>query len=174
MVTVQAGVVNGWDRAVAANSWKTFNVSALLKTAGGTLVALNFYGGPHDTANRWFFDLVAQQDIGKFSVNLNGAFGLEGNSKWYGAALMAKFNILDSLRVSGRVEYFGDPDGHRLGARDASYVNSTLGLAYAVTGAGSVEIRPEVRHDQSLNGTPYVGGTNDMQTTVQLAMLAWF
>jgi hypothetical protein len=179
VLTVQGSIVNGWDNVITSLSPKMYNLSAALNLASGTSVFFNFYGGPQTSVDsRLLFDLVAQQTVGNFGINLNGIFGLEGASKWYAASLMGKYTIADRLRVAARVEYFADPDGHRTGQVGSSYLNSTLGVGVIITNPdafGTVEFRPEFRHDQQLGGgTVYVGGTSASQTTAQLTMLAWF
>jgi hypothetical protein len=180
-LTVQASVVNGWDNVITGGIWKTFGLSAFLTLPTNTSIALNFYGGPQSTPEvRYLFDLVATQKVGDaFAVNFNGIYGMEGASKWFAGALMAKYTIAERVRISARVEYFGDPDGHRTTFVGSSYLNSTLGVGVILTNPdafGTVEIRPEFRHDMQLGGgiTPYVGGTSASQTTAQIAMVAWF
>lgn len=176
VLTVQAGIVNGWDTVFSAMSWKTFNVSGVLNLSSGTTVALNFYGGPQTTPEtRLLFDLVVNQTLGdKAALNLNGIFGMEGASKWYAAALMGKYMITDAIRIAARVEYFADPDGHRMGAAGTSYLSATLGAGFLFSGPGNIELRPEIRHDQAIGTTPFVGGTSASQTTFSLAAVAWF
>jgi hypothetical protein len=103
---------------------------------------------------------------------------MEAASKWYAGALMAKYTIAERVRIAARVEYFGDPDGHRTAQLGSSYVNSTLGVGVILTNAdafGTVEIRPEFRHDQQLGGgTLFANGVSASQTTAQVAMVAWF
>jgi hypothetical protein len=182
--TVQASIVNGWDNIVTAISPKMYNVSAFLNLSSGTSIAFNFYGGPQNTANpRLLFDLVAAQTVGAFGINLNGIYGMEASNKWYAGSLMAKYTIADRFRIAARVEYFGDPDGFRTAQAGSSYLNSTLGFGYIVTNPdafGTVELRPEFRHDQQLSGGTaaapgvFVGGTSASQTTAQFTMVAWF
>ena len=196
LFTLQGSVVNGWDTVFSSMTWKTFNLSAVLNLSStGTTIYFNFYGGPQATADmRLLFDLVVNQNIGdKVALNLNGDFGMEGTSNWYGAALMGKVMLTDSIRLAARVEYFGDPQGVRsnnsLGA--ASYVTATLGAGFLFSGLANVEIRPELRHDQALSTTPFVvrkfaetdaegnpvevsRGTSASQTTIQLAAVVWF
>lgn len=176
VLTVQAGIVNGWDTVFSAMSWKTFNVSGVLNLSTGTSVALNFYGGPQTTPEaRLLVDLVVNQTLGdKAALNLNAIFGAEGASKWYAASLMGKYMITDAIRIAARVEYFADPDGHRLSVAGASYLSATLGAGFLFSGPGNLELRPEIRHDQALTTTPFVGGTSASQTTFSLAAVAWF
>lgn len=176
--TLQGSIVNGWDNAITGGLWKMFNLSAFLNV-GDTSVAFNFYGGPQSTPDvRLLFDLVATQKFGSaFAINLNGIYGMEGASKWYAGALSARYIIADRVRIAARVEYFGDPDGHRMAQLDGGYLDTTVGVGVIVTNPdafGTVEIRPEFRHDISLTGTPYAGGTSASQSTAQVAMIAWF
>lgn len=197
--TVQASVVNGWDTILTAGSWKTFNVSVLMNV-GDTSLAFNFYGGPQSTpAVRWLFDAVATQKFGEhFALNLNAIYGAEADAKWYAASLQGKYTIGERVRLAARVEYFGDPDGHRTGRSNAMYLDTTVGAGVIVLNDdafGGVEIRPEFRHDQfigpdmfamgggganlpavQINGPvhPFAGGTSDSQTTLSVTMVAWF
>lgn len=178
LLTLQGGIVNGWDSVFSSKSWKTFNLSAVLNLSTGTSVYFNFYGGPQSTPDvRLLFDVVVNQNLGdKVALNLNGDFGMEGTASWYGASLMGKVMVTDAIRLAARVEYFGDPQGVRVnnGLGAASYVTATLGAGFIFSGLANVELRPELRHDQALTTTPYVNGTSASQTTLQLAAVAWF
>ena len=196
--SVQGGVVNGWDNIITAGSWKTFNVSAYCNLPT-TSIAFSFYGGPQATPDvKMLFDLVVTQKFGDaFAMNVNGVVGAEGTSKWFAGALSARYAFSDRFRLAARVEYFGDPDGHRT-AFAGQYLNTTLGASVVVLnadGIGSVEFRPELRHDQLLPGMsagpgggggpelpgvqasnpgPFVGGTSPHQTTLSVTMVASF
>jgi hypothetical protein len=196
--SVQGGVVNGWDNIITAGSWKTFNVSAYCDLPT-TSIAFSFYGGPQATPDvKMLFDLVVTQKFGDaFAMNVNGVVGAEGTSKWFAGALSARYAFSDRFRLAARVEYFGDPDGHRT-AFAGQYLNTTLGASVVVLnadGIGAVEFRPELRHDQLLPGMsagpgggggpelpavqagapgPFVGGTSPHQTTLSVTMVASF
>ena len=189
LLTLQGGIVNGWDSVYSSMSWKTFNLSAVLNLSTGTSVYFNFYGGPQATPDlRLLFDVVVNQSIGdKVALNLNGDFGMEGSSSWYGASLMGKVMVtMDAIRLAARVRSTSaTPRASAaipsmacdLGA--ASYVTATLGAGFIFSALANVELRPEVRHDQALQTTPYVldaakKGTSGSQTTLQLAAVAWF
>jgi len=179
LLTIQGGILNGWDSVLTSKSWKTFNLSANLNLAStGTSVFFNFYGGPDLTPDvKLLFDVVVNQNIGdKVALNLNGDFGKEGAASWYGVSLMGKVMVTDAIRLAARVEYFGDPQGVRSngGLAAASYVTATIGAGFIFSGLANVELRPELRHDQALSTTPYVNGTSASQTTLQLAAVAWF
>jgi Putative beta-barrel porin-2, OmpL-like. bbp2 len=178
LLTLQVGVLNGWDSVLTSLAMKTFNVSAALNLTSGTSIFFNFYGGPQ-TSDTWrlLFDVVVNQNIGdKVALNLGGDVVSEGSTSWYGASLMGKVQLSDLFRLSARVEYFGDPNGARTGIGDSSYFTATLGGAFIITGLGNYEIRPEIRHDQQLAGatSAYVNGTSKSQTTVSVAAVAWF
>lgn len=178
MVTLQGSIVNGWDNIVTAGIWKTFNLSGFF-TFGQHALAINVYTGPHLTPQvRTLVDVNATLKFGEFGLQPDAIFGAEGDSKWFAGALNAKYTFAHRVRVAARIEYFGDPDGHRTTMVGSSFLMTTIGAGILVTpqdGFGSVEFRPEFRHDQQLaGGNVYVGGTSISQTTVQLAMLAWF
>jgi Putative beta-barrel porin-2, OmpL-like. bbp2 len=198
LFSVQGGIVNGWDNIITAGSWKTFNVSAYA-TLPTTSIAFSFYGGPQSSPDvRLLFDLVVTQKFGDaFAMNIDGVVGVEGSSKWFASALSARYAFSDRFRLAARVEYFGDPDGHRT-AFAGQYLNTSVGASVVVLnadGIGAVEFRPEVRHDQLLPGMsggpgggggpelpavqsgpvgPFVAGTSAHQTTLSVTMIASF
>jgi hypothetical protein len=179
ILTLQGSIVNGWDNVINSWSYKTFNLSAMLALSTGTNIYLNFYGGPDkvSTDTRLLFDVVVNQAIGeKVALNLNGDYGVEGSASWYGASLMGKVMLADWLRLAARLEYFADPQGFRTGVSGgASFVTATVGAGFIFAGPATVELRPELRHDQALGGaTPYVAGTSASQTTLQVSAIAWF
>ena len=52
----------------------------------------------------------------------------EDDVTWYGVALGARFELTPIWALAARGEYFGDPDGGILGARDGALVEGTLTL----------------------------------------------
>lgn len=96
-----------------------------------------------DDANsrlRHFVDaIVTARPHDKATITLNGDIGVEKfateaggdeNSLWYGAALIAQYRPVEKLAAGVRAEYFGDPDGIRLGVADQTILTGTLTLDY--------------------------------------------
>lgn len=117
-------VLNGWqeirdkdnDRAVATQleykpssklllNWNTF--------IGKEPAALNSYDG-----NRFFSDIYAVYDSGKkWAATACAYIGMQdlgpgiGNQLWYSANVCGKYSFNSIWSVSGRVDYFHDPNG---------------------------------------------------------------
>jgi len=192
-LTLQAGIVNGWDVTVTNSPFKTLNLAAIWNGPDSTVLSLVYYGGPSPAvggpvaaypgttygpvANAYggwqnVLDLVAQRGFGDFTVNLNGDLGiLAGVGNWYGFSIMGKYSALgDKLRVSARYEYFWDPDGVRLGLNGGQYTEGTVTLGVPVT--SNAEVRLEYRIDHANKGIFYGGSNNN--NTLEAALMAWF
>lgn len=184
-LTLQAGVVNGWDVSVTNSPYKTLNLGVVYNGPDSTILSLIYYGGPNPTPGLPYIpggvvyggwqnvlDLVAQRGFGDFTVNLNGDYGvLGGIGKWYGFAAMAKYAALgDKLRISARYEYFWDPDGLRLAANQGQYTEGTLTLGVPIV--SNAEVRLEYRIDHANKPAFYNGNNNE--NTVEAALMAWF
>jgi hypothetical protein len=171
-LTLQASVLNGWDNHIDNNAWKTVGASAFLTPGPKTNVYLNFYGGKEDSDDfRMLIDAVAVQKINdKLTVNLNADFGKQGDASWYGASLMAKYDLSPKMGIAVRGEYFGDPDGARIGVAEVNYMEATVGVSHKC--GDNAEFRAEVRADMASEDVFY--DAKGMQATAQTALLGWF
>ncbi len=179
-LTIQLGVVNGWDVVFDNNKYKTLNLSVAVTAPSRTSLFFNLYAGPEGaTSDVWriLADLVVSQSVGD-SVTLvaNANLGKEGDATWFSGLLMGRFAITESFRLAARFEYFGDPQGARTGQLDAdgdplpvSIIGMTASLGYLF--GSNAELRLELRRDQA-SADVYAGGAG--QTTLTGALLAWF
>jgi Putative beta-barrel porin-2, OmpL-like. bbp2 len=138
----------------------------------GTTGAIVDRGGANSfEAWRHLFDLVvALQPTERFSLVLNGDYGVEGvrssdpspttkTAKWYGAALMGRYQLSEVWAVAARGEYVKDRDGrmlaYQMGAdpvTDASIVTGTLTIEARPT--DNLILRLENRGDFVTSASP--------------------
>jgi len=183
-LTLQAGVVNGWDVAITDSAYKTLNLGVVYNGPSNTILSLVYYGGPNPTLvvpggtaiGNWqnLLDLVLQRSFGDFTFNANGDYGiLSGIGKWYGFSLMGRYSAFeDKLRISARYEYFWDPEGLRVTfvPQGGQYTEGTVTLGVPVT--SNAEVRLEYRIDHANAPIFYGGNAND--NTMEAALLVWF
>lgn len=93
---------------------------------------------------RHFLDLTLLADpTPQVRLALNGSYGIEKlrsptdltefeSKSWYGVMAAARYAVSEAVGIGARGEYFGDPDGHRLGfeGNSLSVVSGTLTLDY--------------------------------------------
>jgi len=191
-LTLIGSVVSGWDNDLDGNVAKTLGLTVLYSLPTGTSLALTTYDGTEAAEWRYLLDLVVTQELGPAALSLNADWGAEGDARWYGAALAARYSLGDSLRVALRGEYFRDPQGVRNGLTrpnpDADPNDpSTAVLPFGALGWGevtatvsvpmgsNVELRAESRFDFADGEAFTVGGQpRRNQKTFHLAALAWF
>jgi len=167
MVSVDAGVVNGWDNPTDNNNGKTF-----LGGVGFTPVDwYNFYisgtYGPEQTDNghskRGVFTWVnTLKPLDALTVVAEATYGnesdltLPGNltrqdALWYGGCGYVVYKITDRLQAAFRAEVFEDADNVRFNAPQAASGSTawemTPTLSYQVT--QGLLWRGEYRHDNS-------------------------
>jgi Putative beta-barrel porin-2, OmpL-like. bbp2 len=173
-LSIMAGVVNGWDNpANSIGSFKDGILSVAYSGPSNTTASLNvIYGNINqDSSNqRLLLDLVLGRTFGDLTLSLNGDFAVENSQTYEGAALAARYALLDDhLRVAARVELFNDPDGLSLGVSSATYYEGTLGIGVPI--GKNVELRAEVREDLSSVNFMH---NKQSQFTGEIAALAWF
>lgn len=163
--TLGVQVVNGWNNISKANGGATVGVtSAFVKPKVSWF--LNWYGGPENayTSNgyRNLFDTtVLFTPSGKFNAYLNydygqnrdaivgtgeDAFGDKKLNHWQGFAVAGHANPIGNHSVSGRFEYFTDPQGYETGTSQHLYEFTGT---YEYKWAAGLLSRFEYRHDWS-------------------------
>jgi hypothetical protein len=171
MVSVIGGLNNGWDQMQDLNRQKTvelgvgltpikrlaINISGCFGSEPTTFDVIT--GAITSSANRSVFDIVAiwtMSDALSFGGEILDASQDEANgpgtadAKWSGIAGYVTYMLNDKWRIAGRVEWFKDNDGVRLGGpAGTKYSEGTVTLAYLPT--KSVELRGELRTDQASN-----------------------
>jgi hypothetical protein len=128
MLTLTAGVNNGWDVVDDNNKAKTFEFGASavpmenLSWAGAYTVGAEQASDSHDLRH-FFSTVVGYTPMEELSLKLAADYGFEedavletggGNASWWGLAAYAKYNVTDVWSLAGRFEVFYDQDGVRL------------------------------------------------------------
>lgn len=114
-------VVNGWQNISETNSDKAVGIRLdFALTPRITLTYDNLLGNEApDTARsrlRTFHEVIAKYADGAYGLLLTVDAGTQrrpsdgGTSTWYGAAAIGKYRVTQRVALSGRVEYYGDPD----------------------------------------------------------------
>lgn len=133
------------------------------------------------------FTYVFQSDAGWQEDNNVFNQGV-GGAEWYGVNNYLYYKINDCWRAGGRLEWFRDDDGARVGAVRPGNQNAPFGLAgnfYEMSGGlnwsprTNLLVRPEVRYDwfdgQSLTGLlPFNAGTDTYQFTYAVDVIFQF
>lgn len=120
--TLQLHVLNGWQNLAETNTSKALGLQAAFTPSENfSLTYNNFFGNEQSDSlasrTRFFNDIVLKFALHP-SVQIAGVFdlGLEekpvgsGNSVWYTALLLGRFEATPSLAFTGRIEYFADRD----------------------------------------------------------------
>ena len=172
MVSVIAGMNNGWDNAKDTNKSKTLELGLSWAPTTAFALAAQGYSGKEQVTNyplslaqgtRNLLDLVATinaTDQLTFIFNYDRGSqenatllnATTGTAKWDGWAGYANFQISEKWRLSLRGEIFNDKDGYRsateaLATVGQKWKEATLTAAYLP--AKNVELRAEVRKDSS-------------------------
>lgn len=165
MVSIDAGVVNGWDNTTDNNDGKTFLGGVGITPSD--MISMYFAGtyGPEQDNNghskraalTGVFTITATDAL---SFVLEADYGNEtdlvgpnmsDSALWYGVAGYAIFQATDDLSFSFRAEGFDDSDGVRLGSPQAPNGSTTWEItptvAYQLT--HGLLWRAEYRHDES-------------------------
>ena len=114
-------VVNGWQNISETNSDKAVGIRIdYALTQQVTLTYDNFFGNEApDTARsrlRTFHEVAARYAGDAYGLVLTADLGTQrrptgdGHSTWYGAAVIGRYVVTPRVAVSGRIEYYGDPD----------------------------------------------------------------
>ncbi|MEO7034681.1 MAG: outer membrane beta-barrel protein [Polyangiaceae bacterium] len=179
MYDLGVGVVNGWDTngpggttatgGIPAGLWtsdnndqKTFIWRAAVTPDPMFWAAFSGTYGVEKTDSdvdpRLSLDLTgAVVPSPNVTLNFQGNYGSEKNSSkspaggtasWLGLGLQPVVHV-DAVSLGGRIEWFKDTNGARLGIDDTSYVNLTVTPGYTFYNAFT--IRGEFRYDHATN-----------------------
>jgi hypothetical protein len=185
-VSVQFGVVNGWDANVAQTKPKSFLGQIAVTPIAPLTVTLNYVGGwepttPNSNAFRQVFDaVVVFKATDHLTVGLNGDFGVEqgtsvvtprDDAKWYGGAGYVRYEV-GSVGIALRGEYFADKGGTRLALGDTNVAEGTVSPYFKPS--DHLVFRFEGRLDHASNPVfiKADGTTTDTQPTVGFNAMA--
>ncbi|MGR9106489.1 MAG: porin [Gammaproteobacteria bacterium] len=163
------GIVTGWDSVMDAPPNFLGGLSYSTDDER-TSVAVSLITGEEDLTNkhnRTLYSIVISHD---FLDSLHYVFQHDhavvqnasapgGTNRWYGINQYLTYDVLDSLGVGLRFEWFRDEDGSRV--LDGLGNNIGPNHYFAITGGVNwtptswLKIRPEVRYDWSINTPAY-------------------
>jgi hypothetical protein len=165
-LTINAGITRGWDTSLEDNNGTVDFLGGLAYTISDqTSLTANLVTGPDqpgDNGNwRSVLDLTLSHKVSdNTTLTLNGDYGYEANSvasvsgsdaQWYGLAGYLSHKVCEACTVNGRLEYFNDQDGARIGGTSTSWYEATLGLSLKPMPnheiGQNLVIRPEIRFD---------------------------
>jgi hypothetical protein len=165
-LSVQAGLVLGWDRSNNDNAGPSGTGQIAVTPMKDLSTALNFIVGPEISGNknpiRWVIDLTANYTrISNLTLGFNFDYGWQANdvflasqdldnkvAQWYGIAAYAAYDFLKDFRVALRQEWFKDVDGVRTGTvGGVTLFSTTATLQYNIW--KGLFARGEYRHDNA-------------------------
>jgi hypothetical protein len=177
---ITAGFTRGWEQATNDNNSSLDVIGEAVYTVSEEL-ALTFNGivGPEKFHNNHDYRAVAEV-IAAFTPKhsaltfaLDGVGGWEahssfsgGSAYWYGVTGYVGYKLCDMCTVNGRLEWFRDDGGSRLGI-DGNFYEGTIGLTihpFKDKLGANFMIRPELRGDYS-NKNAFGGGMHKTQAT---------
>lgn len=184
-VSLQIGVVNGWDVIEDNNDAKSI-LGSLSYTPHETFsFAVNWIWGAeqddNNSSKRAVFDIVSSiKPLNDITFTINYDYGVEEDamvkgrdSFWTGIAGYLQFDYSKSVSLVLRAEYFNDDDGARTGISQDLWEVTLTGM-YKLS--ENVIIRVEYRHDES-NSRPFIdqdGASDDSQDTVGFELAYMF
>lgn len=193
VLTLEAGVVRGWDDAVEDENGAVSGVGRLRYRASDELnFSIAAITGPELVDNnddyRTAVNFVASYRVGSnLTFLLDSIYGYqanvpgEGAADWYGAAVYGIYRFNDYVSAAARLEYYRDDEGFTTGILGAgaeppdgigfssqSLYEATVGVTltpFADDELGrNFKVRPEVRYDYS-SGDFFDGFTENDQLT---------
>ncbi len=187
-LTVDVGVVNGWNNVVDNNNGKSVHGMITLKPIDKLTFILGGTVGPEtagsDGTIRTLIDALvtyAPRENLSFTLNYNlgrdgGLGGTSGIADWQGVAAYAHWVPLDWFGVTVRGEYYDDDVG-TLGVPTGA-VASTRMIEGTLTGhfymADGLDLRLEYRHDHGNNASFLKGdGTSNRQQNTIASQLVY-
>jgi hypothetical protein len=151
-------LLNGWQQIQDANNNKSIGTQLEYRPTDYFLINWNTYLGNERSEQRtefgmrYFTDLFFIYSKGKWSATGCYYIGAQqranrSDALWWQANLIGRYNVTTKLSVTGRVEYFDDPDEVHItpitGISGFSSYSSSLGVNYKI--AENVLFRTEGR-----------------------------
>lgn len=135
-------LLNGWQQIQDVNSGKAIGTQMEYRPNNYWLLNWNTYLGNESSARRpafgmrYFTDVFFIYNKGKWSATGCAYIGHQQrnglqNGVWWQANLVGRYNLTEKLSVTGRIEYFNDPEQIQItsltGANGFSSYSSSLG-----------------------------------------------
>ncbi len=186
-ITIQGGVVTGWDaffrqpaNFLGGVSYTTDDERTALSA---TLITGSVEtGGLNNDHNRTLYSIVLEHDITeRLHYVLQHDHGIEQktsashSASWYGINQYLIYDIAANLGAGLRFEWFYDKDGARVLAdgRKEHFIAITGGLNYKPI--AGLTLRPEVRYDLATeNNTVYRDGRKGDQVLLSISAIFHF
>jgi hypothetical protein len=201
MLTLQLGILNGWNSALDNNAHKTFGGQiALALPDSKTNIYVNTYIGNENTGgvgkNTMLWDVVIGQALGDtVALSINADYFKQGDANWWGVGVKAKLGLHENFYIAPRFEYLKSKGGAYAGSAASfgplpdpdmplavphpayttdEYALYEATLTLGVPVAKNYEIRAEVRADMSDKEFFDKGGVpKKNQVSGTLGFLAW-
>jgi len=185
--TIGFQLFNGWNN-VSKNNGGISGAFTSALTKPKYAWSANYLVGPENNNTAYgirnlFDTTLLLTPPGKFNAYINFDFGTNRDAlsaqgdnklnKWTGAAIAVHGQVTPTSAISGRVEYFDDPDGFQTGTRQN--IAEATGT-YEYKWAAGLMARVELRDDFS-NQQVFHRGATDMtrnQFTTTFALIAFF
>jgi hypothetical protein len=187
--TLGVQVVDGWNEVTKNNGWATVGITSVLTKTKYTWSA-NLYTGPENAlAGHGYRNLVDTTLLltpnAKFNAYLNYDWGINNDAKvkgvgdtltntWQGIAVAAHEQISAATAVTGRYEYFTDPNGFQTGTdQHLNEFTGTFEYKFPKKLPQALLSRAEYRHDQSDSPFFHKNATSmvDGQSTVTVGLI---
>ncbi|HEY1768141.1 MAG TPA: porin [Terracidiphilus sp.] len=185
--TIGLQVVNGWNNITKTNGGATIGLtSALAKPKYSWF--LNYYVGPENadttTGYRNLIDsTLLLTPSPKFNAYINYDYGqnrdalsAEGDTHlnhWQGVAFAAHGQVTGTQALTGRFEYFNDPNGSQTGMIQHLYeFTGTYEYKWAAGLLTRVEYRGDFSNENYFHKD--TASTSDTQNTITIAFIAFF
>ena len=189
-LSVQAGLVLGWDRSNTSNDGPSGTGQIAVTPIKDLPLAMNFIVGPEISGSqnpiRWVIDLTGSYTgISNLTLGFNFDYGWQANdvfltnqglgnesAKWYGIAAYAAYDFWKDFRASLRQEWFKDAQGVRTGTvGGVTLFSTTATLQYNIW--KGLYARGEYRHDNAnqlvFGCRPNPGCSEKSQDTVSVS-----
>ena len=187
LLTIDAGLVNGWDTFDRTNDSVSFigkislgEPSSRNKASFGIITGDETNGAGTAQTNRTRYSLILSslltddlEYVFHHWLGTQDAFLANGEAAdWYGIDQYLFYNLSSNVKLGLRYEWFRDDEGVRLGLNRPSNPNNppfvgsmhsvSTGINYRIN--NSLIVRPELRYD-SFHGTgnPFNDGLDDSQ-----------
>lgn len=164
-------LLNGWQQIQDANQDKSIGTQLEYRPSNSLLINWNTYVGNEQSSNhmefdtRYFSDLFFIYTKGKWSATGCYYMGIQQRNNmedafWWQANIIGRYNLTEKLSVTGRLEYFDDPERIQINpitaATNFSSYSSSLGLNLKI--AENILFRAEGRTFFSNNEVYERGG----------------
>lgn len=186
-------LLNGWQQIDDFNNGKSVGTQLEYRPNPNNLINWNTYAGDERSTinasyrNRYFTDVFWIFDAGKkwsFTScvyagrqEIKNSAGNTDPHYWWQANFIAQYRLIEPLSISGRVEYFSDPDQIMLDALDTTGFNGgSAGLCINYRPVKNAMVRLEARQFLTKDFQFYLHDTHaaNYMTWLLCGFTVWF